>query len=238
MDENKRRSQEIREPNGSGFNAAEGLAIETGCEIWQRFLREHCRVEEPGRTHFDSDTELIAAIKAEEQCLRAFASEYAAEGFFSEVASGQPDFTRGSEHYVIRYRDPKRGHRVMKTTVDAKYGRYEYSPTIYLNSLRCLYNLVPCLDIRLHGSFVTTTNYPSIVTSMAYIRGRHPRPAEIAAYLRNEGWEDYCDKSQTFDFIHRERRQIIRDAHPNNWVYETKSEVMIPIDISIEEVRS
>jgi len=121
----------------------------------------------------------------------------------------------------------------LKATIPGKYGRYEYSPSIYLDSLCMVQRLVMALDIRMHG-VMNTPNGPSIITSMHYIPGRHPRPAEIAAYLRKLGWREYYDGSPTLDFINEELRQVIRDGHANNWVCQKGSGAMVPIDISIE----
>jgi hypothetical protein len=123
----------------------------------------------------------------------------------------------------------------MKATFAGKYGRYEYSPTLYLNSLRLVQTLVESLDIRIHGIFCPEQS-PSIVTSMRFIPGRHPRPTEIAAYLATMGWSEYHDGSQTLDFVNEALGQIIRDGHANNWVCEKGSGLMIPIDISIESI--
>lgn len=90
------------------------------------------------------------------------------------------------------------------------------------------------LDIRLHGA-LSTAKGPMIVTSMNYIPGNHPRPAEVANYLHTHGWEDYQDGSQTLDYINTGIQQIIRDGHANNWIRSNHSGVLIPIDISIEQ---
>jgi hypothetical protein len=87
-----------------------------------------------------------------------------------------------------------------------------------LNSLRLVQSLVPVLDLRLHG-VLSTAEGPSIVTSMSYIPGRHPRPSEVANYLHETGWHEYCDGSQTLDYINAGLRQIIRDGHANNWFF-------------------
>ena len=137
----------------------------------------------------------------------------------------------------MRYTDQSGGRRVLKVTIPGKYGRFEYSPSIYLNSLCLVQSLVAALDIRMHG-VIDTPNGPSIVTSMQYIPGRHPRPAEIAAYLRKLGWIEFRDGSPTLDFKNEELHQIIRDGHANNWVCQKGSGVMIPIDISIENAPS
>ncbi len=87
----------------------------------------------------------------------------------------------------------------------------------------------------MHGLLKAEGGKPSIVTSMRYIEGRHPIPSQIGKYMKGLGWEEFNDGSQTLDYRHAELRQVIRDAHPHNWVYQAAAGEMIPIDISIEE---
>ena len=94
---------------------------------------------------------------------------------------------------------------------------------------------MPALDIRIHGLIVTKGEKPSIVTSMQYIEGKHPQPRQIGNHMKALGWEEFNDESQTLDYRHPGLRQIIRDAHPHNWVYNSATQMMMPIDISIEE---
>jgi hypothetical protein len=99
---------------------------------------------------------------------------------------------------------------------------------------------VPALDIRLHGVLVQPTPgqanaLPSIVTSMQYIEGGHPRAAQIGKYMESRGWREHADESETQDYVHKESRQIIRDAHPGNWIKQKGTAELIPVDISIEQ---
>lgn len=239
MEKNERSRQKLRQSRQKdvGDETERGLAIEAGFKSWLEFIRQQSGDSGAGRVAFDSRSSLIDAIVIEEELLRKFALLRNAEAFFDRVshAANVADITKGSEHYVIRYIDPSGARRVLKATIPGKYGRYEYSPSIYLNSLCLVQSLVAALDIRIHG-VINSVRSPSIVTSMQYIPGRHPRPAEIAAYLREMGWREYHDGSQTLDFINEDLKQIIRDGHANNWVCQKGSGVMIPIDISIENV--
>ena len=124
---------------------------------------------------------------------------------------------------------------MLKATIPGKFGRYEYTPTIYLNSLRLLNRFVSALDIRIHGIRVAADGKPSLVTSMQYIKGRHPKTKQVENYLFDLRWIRFQDKSETLDFEHKGLRQIIRDAHPRNWVYQVATKSMVPIDISIEQ---
>ena len=218
-----------------GDEAEHGLEIEAGVKVWLEYVRQQSGNSSAGKTRFDSKSSLIDAIVLEEDLLKSFASQWNAEAFYNRVShnADAADLTKGSEHYVIRYIDQSGGRRVLKATIPGKYGRYEYSPSIYLNSLCLVQSLVTALDIRMHG-VMHTPNGPSIVTSMHYVPGRHPRPAEIAAYLRRSGWTEFHDGSPTLDFINEELHQVIRDGHANNWVRQKGSGAMIPIDISIE----
>ena len=99
---------------------------------------------------------------------------------------------------------------------------------------------LPALEIRVHGVLVQPvagkgTPLPSIVTSMQYIEGGHPKPQQIAAYMKSRGWSEYTDQSETQDYIQRQSRQIIRDAHPGNWIKQRGTAELMPVDISIEQ---
>ena len=236
MDQNKRSSKTSRTRSKRRVRerAAEGLAIEAGFEKWLAIARDAGGNPETRASHFTSDLALAEAIEAEEKALVQAAPTWSAASFFDAHTAGRPDYTKGSEHYVVRYRAGDAA-RVMKATIPGKFGRYQYTPTVYLNSLRLLDRFVPALDIRIHGIRVAASAKPTLVTSMQYIKGRHPHPKQIEAYLFGLGWSHFDDGSETLDFRHSELRQIIRDAHPRNWVYQATTQSMVPIDISIEE---
>ena len=236
METHQRRRQpsRSRREQSVGGESEEGLAIEAGLQRWLAIARNAGRNPETRAHSFASDLERAEEIEAEERLLVAVAPEWSAARFFDEHTTGMRDFTKGSEHYVVRYRASEK-NRVLKATIPGKFGRYEYTPTIYLNSLRLLNEFVPALDIRIHGIRVAADSRPSIVSSMQYIKGKHPHPKQIETYLFRLGWEHFDDRSETLDFRHKQSGQIIRDAHPRNWVYQASSESMVPIDISIEE---
>lgn len=240
MEENERSSQKVDQIGSKdvGDRSEQGLAIETGFKDWLEYVCQQSGDSGAGKTCFESGSARADAIHLEEKLLRDLIPQWSAEAFFDLISrnASAKDLTKGSEHYVIRYVDQAGERRVLKATLDGKFGRYEYSPSIYLNSLRLVNSLVPALDIRMHG--VMDTGYgPSIVTSMHYILGQHPRQAEVAAYLGKRGWSQFQDGSPTLDFISEDLQHIIRDGHANNWVRQKGSGVLIPIDISIENTR-
>ena len=236
MEKNKRRSKDsgARSENRDRADVESGLAIEAGWKKWLAIARHAGRDPEPRAGCFTSDLALAEEISAEEKLLVKSASTWSAAHFSDVHTAGRPDFTKGSEHYVVRYRTNGET-RVLKATIPGKFGRYEYTPTIYLNSLRLLNRFVSALDIRIHGIRVAADGKPSIVTSMQYIKGRHPKTKQVENYLFDLRWIRFQDKSETLDFEHKGLRQIIRDAHPRNWVYQVATKSMVPIDVSIEQ---
>nr|MBA3353921.1 hypothetical protein [Blastocatellia bacterium] len=188
---------------------------------------------------FANDLERINAIDKETTLLLQIAPEWSAEEFYLAQTSADADATRGSEHYVTRYVEEV-SPRVVKATIPGKYGRHEYSPSVYLNSWRLFQQFLPALDIRVHGILVQPvkgreTPLPSIVTSMQYIEGGHPSAHQIGIYMKARGWLEHTDQSETQDYVQEESRQIIRDAHPGNWIKQRGTAELIPVDISIEE---
>ena len=169
METDKRRSEQSRAGRqpGVGSESEEGLAVEAGLQRWLAIARDAGRNPETRAHGFASDLARAEEIEAEERLLVAVATEWTAARFFDEHTAGTPDYTKGSEHYVVI-------SRVLKATIPGKFGRYEYTPTIYLNSLRLLNEFVPALDIRIHGIRVAADSRPSIVSSMQYIKGKHP----------------------------------------------------------------
>lgn len=97
----------------------------------------------------------------------------------------------------------------------------------------------PALDIRVHGILVQPRPkqppLPSIVTSMQYIEGGHPTAAQIGKYMLARGWVEHTDASETQDYSHLDLREVIRDAHPGNWIKQRGTTELIPVDISIEQ---
>ena len=236
MDKNKRRSKgsSPRSESRDRNDVESGLAIEAGVKKWLAIARNAGRNPETRAGYFTSDLALAEEISAEEKLLVKAASSWSAALFFDVHTAGHPDFTKGSEHYVVRYRTDGET-RVLKATIPGKFGRYEYTPTIYLNSLRLLNRFVSALDIRIHGIRVAADGKPSLVTSMQYIKGHHPKTKQVENYLFDLGWVRFRDRSETLDFEHKKSRQIIRDAHSRNWVYQAATKSMVPIDISIEQ---
>lgn len=198
----------------AGAVSPTGLEIEAGFQKWLAFARESGRHPQARPSQQSSALERAEAIDAEEGLLVLMAADWDATSFFQSIIRGRPDFTKGSEHFVVRYRT--RGMaRVLKASIPGKYGRWEYTLTMYLNSLRLLQSFAPSLCIRIHGAMLTDAK-PTIVTSMQYIPGRHPHPRQVENYLFDLGWERFQDESQTLDFQHEGLRQVMRDAHPLN----------------------
>jgi hypothetical protein len=99
---------------------------------------------------------------------------------------------------------------------------------------------LPALDIRVHGILAQpvvgrATPLPSIVTSMQYIEGGHPSAKQIGVHMKRRGWLEHKDQSETQDYVHTQSRQIIRDAHPGNWIKQRGTAELMPVDISIEQ---
>lgn len=197
MDEDKRGSRKggavIKRQRRE--RSATGLEIEASFQKWLAFLCDHQGSADTWDRPFASDLERVNAIDAETALLLKIAPEWSAEEFYSACTAANRDYAKGSEHYVTRYFDGG-SPRVVKATIPGKYGRHEYSPTIYLNSWRLFQQFVPALDIRVHGVLVQpianrVTPLPSIVTSMQYIEGGHPSAAQIGKYMKARGDRAY-----------------------------------------------
>ena len=177
MEENKRSSGQSGSlgKREARQRTSAGLEIEAGFEVCLAFVRQHLGSSYAWDRSFTSDLEQVDAIDAETALLLKIAPGWSAEEFYSECVTADPDFTKGSEHFVTRYFEGA-SPRVVKATIPGKYGRHEYSPSIYLNSWRLFQRFVPALDIRVHGVLVQPISgqgnpRPSIVTSMQYIEG-------------------------------------------------------------------
>ena len=83
----------------------EGLEIEAGFEIWLAFLRQHLGSSHAWDRSYTGALEQVNAIDAETSLLLKIAPEWSAEEFYSACVTADPDFTKGSEHYVTRYFD-------------------------------------------------------------------------------------------------------------------------------------
>jgi len=241
LDKDKRRSGKGRPPRKrkERQRAPAGLEIEAAFEKWITFVREHLGRSYSWHGPFANDLERINAIDEETALLAKLSSEWSAETFYSTQIDPDADVTKGSEHYVTRYLEGA-SPRVIKATIPGKYGRHEYSPSLYLNSWRLFQQFLPALDIRVHGILLQPlrrrdTPLPSIVTSMQYIEGGHPSAQQIGKYMKARGWLEHTDQSETQDYVHNESRQIIRDAHPGNWIKQRGTAELMPVDISIEE---
>ncbi len=148
--------------------SAAGLEIEAAFAKWLTFVREQLGRSYSWNGPFSSDLERVNAIDEETALLLKIAPEWSAEVFYLAQTPADADATKGSEHYVTRYLEGA-SPRVVKATIPGKYGRHEYSPSVYLNSWRLFQQFLPALDIRVHGILVQpvrgrNTPLPSIVT--------------------------------------------------------------------------
>ena len=130
-----------------------GLEIEADFEKWIAYVREHLGRSYSWDGPFTNDLDRVNAIDAETALLLKIAPDWSAEKFYSARTAASPDVTKGSEHYVTRYQDGL-FPRVVKATIPGKYGRHEYSPSLYLNSWRLFHRFLPALEIRVHGILV------------------------------------------------------------------------------------
>lgn len=219
--------------------APAGLEAETGFEKWIAFVRERLGCSYAWNGPFANDLDRVNAIDQETALLVKIAPEWSAEAFYLAQTAAKPDITKGPEHFITRYHDGATP-RVVKATIPGKYGRHEYSPSLYFNSWRLFQQFLPALDIRVHGMLVQPlktrdTPLPSIVTSMQYIEGGHPSARQIGVYMKARGWAEYTDQSETQDYVHQESRQIIPYAHPGNWIKQRGTAELMPVDVSIEQ---
>ncbi len=53
--------------------------------------------------------------------------------------------------------------------------------------------------------------------------------------MNARGWSEYTDQSDIQDYVHEESQQIIRDAHPGNWIKQRGTAELMPVDISFEQ---
>ena len=98
-----------------------GLEIEAGFEVWLAFVRQHLGSSYAWDRSFPSDLEQVNAIDTETSLLLKIAPEWSAEEFYSACVTADPDFTKGSEHYVTRYFEGA-SPRVVKATIPGNTG--------------------------------------------------------------------------------------------------------------------
>jgi hypothetical protein len=96
--------------------APAGLEIEPAFEVRLAFLRQHLGGSYGWDRPSTSDLEQVDAINGETELLLKIAPEWSAEEFYSTHVSADPDFAKGSEHYVTRYFGAD-SPRVMKATM-------------------------------------------------------------------------------------------------------------------------
>jgi hypothetical protein len=217
----------------------EGLEIKAAFEKWLAFTREHFRCPYSWDGPFATDLEKISAIDSETALLVQIAPQWSAEAFYSVKIGPDADVTKGSEHYVTRYLEGD-SPRVVKATIPGKYGRHEYSPSLYLNSWRLFQQFLPALDIRVHGILVQPvqgrdTPLPSIVTSMDYIEGGHPSARQIGKYMKARAGSSTLTRVKRRITSTTNHARLSRDAHPGNWIKQRGTAELMPVDISIEQ---
>jgi hypothetical protein len=120
LDENKRgsgQSGSVGQRQGRQ-HTSKGLEVEAGFEVWLAFVRQHLGSSYAWDRSYASDLEQVDAIDAETALLLKIAPEWSAEEFYSACVTADPDFTKGSEHYVTRYFEGV-SPRVVKATIPA-----------------------------------------------------------------------------------------------------------------------
>ena len=139
-----------------------------------------------------------------------------------------PPTREGHEHRVF-YHLPNDPPRVTKVTFPHKYGRFEYTPFLYLERLALSNVLFPVLKVRFENFVQAGNGQYSIISSMRAFSGPHPQLAEINQLLTERGFSPLSGTA-TIDYVHRGAKIYLRDCHPLNWV-RSKAGVLIPIDV-------
>jgi hypothetical protein len=200
---------------------------------WYEFAQEKGYLLVAGKRQFLSGLEKADTCIEEEKSLFEFCRERGIRYAESMPALLKGPATKaGAEHRVF-YPLENGPCRVIKITHPGKYGRIEHTPFLYLERLALCNDLFPGLDIRFEDCIKTANDEFSLITSMQYLSGAPPTPAEIEEFLRSIEFLPYSDGSGTIDYRRLDLEIILRDCHPGNWV-KTDHGVLIPIDISPE----
>jgi hypothetical protein len=144
-----------------------------------------------------------------------------------------PPSREGHEHRVFYHleNDPP---RVTKVTFPHKYGRFEYTPFLYLERLALSNALFPVLNIRLEDFVKAGSGQYSIISSMRAFTGPSPGLTEIDRFLRARGFTP-ISATTTIDYANPEIGICLRDCHPLNGV-KSPNGALIPIDIVPERI--
>lgn len=177
---------------------------------------------------FQSDSSLIAAIHEQESALLEFAKECPFSA--SQIAElRQHGSVGGAEHEVFVPENIDGNPLVWKVTRPGRWGLIRATPVEYLERLELL-DLASGTNIMVEGIGTVQHGQPIIVTSMAYVHGRHPGAAALDKRLRSEGWQSIADPDQMLSYRHKIDGTVMRDAHPKNFIL-TKAKSLVPIDV-------
>lgn len=177
---------------------------------------------------FADDNDLVAELIRQEEALLRFSEECRIpDEFLGQL--GLHRVAGGAEHEVFI---PDGGSRVWKQTKRDRWGFKKDTPNDYLERLHALTSYAESLAILVEGIAVQS-GIPSIVTSMAYVHGHHPKPGDLAAKLKREGWILIPDDTGLLVYRNPESGVVIRDAHPGNFIVAAQG-AYVPIDVAIE----
>ena len=113
----------------------------------------------------------------------------------------------GAEHYVFVHRDKR---RVLKQTKPNRWGFRFDTPLDYLARLNCLTSYAEGLKIVMEGIAVEK-GVPSLITSMAYVAGKHPDSQQLAAHFKKNEWRLLPDPTGLLVYRHDETGVVYRD---------------------------
>ncbi len=139
-----------------------------------------------------------------------------------------PRFGGGNEHDVFF---DEATQRVIKITLSATGYGAQGDALSYLKNLDRS-NRFFADAIRFEGLVAVTPTFDAIVSSQPFIRGRKATEAEIEGYFSELGYR--LTSAHCFEQSDPSgRRWAIADARPDNIIYESNSELVLPIDVQI-----
>lgn len=139
--------------------------------------------------------------------------------------------TGGNEHDVFIDLGTREVYKRLKNT-SVKWGRQEWNPIDYINSIALFNQIVPHVRIDIIGCARLASGDITIVTKMPLAEGVHLSDKATHMALLAQGFVIFQDRSTTLDYLHKESNIIIRDAHNKNFV--TNGGELTPIDLQVE----
>jgi len=141
--------------------------------------------------------------------------------------------TGGKEHDVLIDIENRIVHKRLKNTKE-RWGRVEWTPFEYLDSIRLFNTISPFTKINVVGSALHQNNL-TLITSMPLVVGPHPTPEYTHSKLCSMGFEQYQDGvSRTVDY--RSGNVVIYDAHHKNFILDVRSGELVPIDLQVRDI--